>query len=220
MRRFSRVATGHVCDALEHLGVQHPCLSDRFRPLTSAKRFAGPAVTLELAASTTGSESRRLNELLEETVTSPSVVVIDAHGITSVAVFGDRAAYVARSKGATGALVNGGSRDLDGLEELGDFPVHAVARSLPASEGKVQAVGLQVTLVLDGVRIRSGDWIVGDESGICVVPAEQVEPVLELAEEREEIDNDSMAQLRSGSTLSEVHRHFKDDDVEAIRRLE
>lgn len=218
--RFTKVATGHVCDALEHVGVKAPCLSDRFRPLTNATHFAGPAVTLELAASTTGEESRRLNELLEDSVTTPSVVVIDAHGITSAAVFGDRAAFVARSKGATGAVLNGGARDVDGLNELGDFPVHAIARALPASEGKLQGLELQATVVLDGVRINVGDWIVGDESGICVVPADLAVRVLELAEEREEIDDDSMEKLRQGSSIRAVHRHFKDDDIEAIKRLE
>jgi hypothetical protein len=44
--------------------------------------------------------------------------------------------------------------------------------------------------------------------------------VLELAEERESIDNESFEGLRAGKTLREVHRHFKDDDVEEIGHTE
>jgi 4-hydroxy-4-methyl-2-oxoglutarate aldolase len=218
-RRLMEIDTGHVSDALERTGIRTPVLTDRFRPLTSAARFAGRAVTLELARSRTGSESRRLSELLDDAVHPASVVVIDAHGDTSATPFGDRAGLVAQRNGATGAVLHGGVRDVDGLNEL-RFPVHATARALPASEGKLQAVALNGPVVLDGVLIEPGDWLAGDSSGICVIPAASFERVLELAEERQAIDDESFEALRAGRTLSEAHRHFRDDDVEAIRVLE
>jgi hypothetical protein len=46
------------------------------------------------------------------------------------------------------------------------------------------------------------------------------ERVLVLAEEREQIDRESMVGLRAGKTLREVHRHFKDDDVGMIGQTE
>jgi regulator of RNase E activity RraA len=217
--RLLAVETGHVCDALEHVGVRTPALTDRFRPLTTATRFAGRAVTLVLARSRTGQESRRLSELLDDAVSPGTVVVIDAHADTTSTVFGDRAAYVAQRNGASGAVLNGGVRDIDGLNELG-FPVHALGRSLPASEAKLQGLAVNERVVLDGVLIDPGDWLVGDSSGICVIPADLMPRVLELAEERQAIDDESFEHLRAGLTMRESHRHFEDDDLEAIRGLE
>ena len=128
--RLMKIDTGHVSDALERVGVRTPVLSDRFRPFTSAARFAGRAVTLELARSRTGTESRRLSEFLDETVHPVSVGVIAAHVITTTTPFGDRAALVMQRNGATGAILDGAVRDVDALEALG-FPVHAVGRALP-----------------------------------------------------------------------------------------
>jgi regulator of RNase E activity RraA len=217
--RFRNVATGHICDALVHIGILTPVLTPRLRPLTSAIKMAGPAVTLKLAMSRTRDDSRRLNELLEDSVKPGDVVVIDAQGMLTAAVFGDRAAFTAQRSGAVGAILNAGSRDIDGLEDL-DFPVRAIGAALPASEGIFQGVELDGDVIIEGVLVRPGDWLVADESGTCVVPAEHLERVLELAEEREEIDEDSFEKLRAGKSMREVHRHFKDDDVDQIRRTE
>jgi 4-hydroxy-4-methyl-2-oxoglutarate aldolase len=217
--RFMEVATAHICDALEHVGIRTPTLPDTFHPVTQQTKFAGRAVTLRLAFSRTGSEPRRLNELVEDAARPGSVVVIDALGKTASTLFGDRAAFTAKRSGAVGAVVNGGCRDIDGLNELG-FPVHAIGRSLPASEGKYQGLEINGDVVFEGVLISAGDWIVADESGICVVPQQLADRVLVLAEEREQIDRESMAELRAGKTLREVHRHFKDDDVGMIGKTE
>lgn len=217
--RFMDVATAHICDALEHVGIRTPTLPDQFHPLTQMTKFAGIAVTLRLAFSRTGTEPRRLNELVEDAARPGSVVVIDALGKTGSTLFGDRAAFTAKRRGAVGAVVNGGCRDIAGLNELG-FPVHAIGRSLPASEGKYQGLEINGDVVFEGVLIRAGDWLVADESGICIVPQELAERVLVLAEEREQIDRESMAGLRAGKTLREVHRHFKDDDVGMIGKTE
>jgi regulator of RNase E activity RraA len=217
--RFMNCATGHICDALEHVGIRTPALTDQIHPVTELAKFAGPAVTLRLALSRTGGESRRLNEVVEDAARPGSVVVIDALGKLSSTLFGDRAAFTAKRSGAVGAVVYGGCRDIDGLNELG-FPVHAMGRSLPASEGKYQGLDINADVVLDGVLIQAGDWLVADGSGICVIPRDLATRVLELAEEREQIDRDSMDALRAGKTLREVHRHFHDDDVEEIANTE
>jgi 4-hydroxy-4-methyl-2-oxoglutarate aldolase len=218
-KRFLGVETGHICDALEHLGILTPVLSERFRPITRATKFAGPAITLKLSLSRTDRESRRLNDIVEGSADPGHVVVIDAAGFVHAAVFGDRAGFVAKRSGAVAAIINGGCRDVRGLDELG-IPVHGVGRALPASEGKFAGRGINSDLILDGVYLQAGDWLVGDESGICVIPKDLTLSVLTLAEEREEIDKDSVRDLKSGKTLGEVHRHFKDDDVDHIHETE
>lgn len=217
--RLMKIDTGHVSDALERVGIRTPVLSGRFRPFTSAASFAGRAVTLELARSRTGTESRRLSEFLDETVHPVSVPVIAAHGVITTTPFGDRAALVMQRNGALGAVLDGAVRDVAGLERLG-FPVHAVGRALPASEGKLQAVAINGPVVLDGVLVEPGDWLVGDSSGICVIPAGVLDEVLPLAEERQAVDDDSFEDLRAGRSMREAHRHFNDDDVDALRVLE
>ena len=217
--RFQRIATGHVADALEHLGVRTPMLRGGFRPLTNTTRMAGPAVTLEVCRSRFGTESRRLTEFLDETVDQGTVLVIDAQRINDTVLFGDRAGLRARMRGAVGAVINGYVRDIDGLETL-EFPVHALGAGIPASEGKLQGVRLNEDLVVNGILVQPGDWMVADPTGVCVVPRGIVSEVLELAEERDATDKESLVELRAGKTARDTHRHFKSDNADSIRSLE
>jgi regulator of RNase E activity RraA len=199
-QRFLAVQTGHLCDALEHAGVLTPQLLG-FRPFTSNAKFAGPAVTLRAALSRTGKEPRRLASFTENEMTPGCVAVIDGCGLTRSAMLGGRAAYKAQRYGASGIVVNAGLRDVDELEELG-IPVHGIGRSLAPSEGKYMCIGINEPVVIEGVLIRPGDWLVADKSGICVIPQELLMRALELAEEREEMDRWGMEGLKQGKSIS------------------
>jgi 4-hydroxy-4-methyl-2-oxoglutarate aldolase len=217
--RFKAIATGHIADALEHLGVRTPCLGPSLRPLSPEARMAGPAVTLELARNRMGTGSRGLAEFLDDVVDEGEVVVIDAKAVPECVLFGERAGMGALNRGAVGAIVNGYCRDVDGMQTLG-LPVHACGPALPASEGKLQAVRIKQDVVINGVLIQPGDWIVADVSGVCVVPRDLLERVLELAEEREEIDRETLVEMRAGKGLRDTHRHFRDEDLDAMQALE
>ena len=216
--RFRAIPTGHICDALEHEGIRTPVLPASLSPITASVHFAGPVTTLKLALCRTGKEPRRLQDL-KAAVTPGSVVLIDGQGILDSVLFGDRAATGAIRNGAVAAVVNGAVRDVDGLREL-DFPVFALSTGVPASEGRFMGVGLNVEVIIGGVLIEPGDWLVGDLSGICVIPHAMVERVLELAEERDQIDKESIVELKSGASFQKAHRHFRDDDPEHLRQVE
>jgi 4-hydroxy-4-methyl-2-oxoglutarate aldolase len=210
-QRFAEIETGHVADALEHVGVQTPVLGRSVAPLTEAKRFAGPVRTLLLARSRTGTESRQIIDLLEQ-ANEGDVLVVDAQGICDWAIFGDRAGLAAQKAGAVGVVVHGGVRDIDGVRKLG-LPVFATGPAIVASEGRLQGVTIDGPVVLDGVLIEAGDWLVADSAGICVVPATHMLEVLKLSEEREAIDRGSLSDMQDGASLRASHRHFHDDDA-------
>ncbi|SDX50185.1 Demethylmenaquinone methyltransferase [Arthrobacter sp. cf158] len=218
-KRFRAVLAGHVSDALEHVGIRTPHLSQAIQPITTNVAFAGPAATLRLAKCRTGNESRGLVKLKELHAKPGDVLLVDADGLTDAAVWGDRAALGAKKQNLAAAVVNGAVRDVAEFEKH-DWPVHAAGRSLRASEGVYQSVGFNVPIVIDGVLINPGDWLVGDESGIAVVPSEILMKVLELAEEREEIDRSSQVDIENGMSPSAAHRHFHDDDVAHLHSLE
>ncbi len=217
--RYLAVETAHVADALEKLGIRTPELPTDLVPVGRHARFAGPAATLRLALSRTGRESRGINVLIEDTAAPGDVLCIDAQGCRDSVLFGDRAALGALEHGCVGAVVNGIVRDVEGIDDLG-FPVHAVGAGLRASEGRFMAVGIDVDLVIGGVLVQPEDWLVGGRSGICVIPRDLVEQVLTLAEERDQVDKETLGEIRSGATLRSAHRHFRDDDHEEMRRLE
>jgi 4-hydroxy-4-methyl-2-oxoglutarate aldolase len=209
-QRLLAIDTGHICDALSHLGCVSPQLPDVIRPFTKAVKFAGPAATIRLVRTRSVTEPRRLIELIDRHIHPGTVVVVDADGCTEWSVFGARMALRTKLQGGLGAVVNGSIRDIEAMNDL-EFPVHALGRSLLASEGRFRSIAMDAEVTIQGVLIAGGDWLVGDSSGICVIPQAMLDEVVHLAEERERIDQDTLQSILAGGTLADAHRHFEDD---------
>ena len=60
-----------------------------------------------------------------------------------------------------------------------------------------------------GIQVRPGDIIMGDKSGVVVVPAEMMEQVLEKAEELYQKEEAMVAMIRSGKTMTEMDEAFQ-----------
>lgn len=216
---FTSVAVSHVDDALAHIGYTNTVLRG-IGPLTRpGLKMAGPAIILELVPARTPRAKRGLSAFLRDKITAGSVVVVAAHGITDYVAFGERAASVAAVKGAVGAVIDGGVRDISELLQ-GHFPVFAAGRGIHASEGFLEGIRVNEAVMCGGVKIEPGDWIVADDTGVVVVPADVVDKVAALAVEREELDKETLVEVAGGATGHSTHRHFRDDNTEWMREVE
>jgi regulator of RNase E activity RraA len=97
------------------------------------------------------------------------VVVVDTSGSTMTAVLGDLISTKARHRGLAGFVVDGLVRDLPGIRALGDFPVFArgVTPVGPLHRGPGE---INFPISAGGIVVHGGDVIVGDPTGIVVVP--------------------------------------------------
>ena len=58
-----------------------------------------------------------------------------------------------------------------------------------------------------GAVVSPGDWIVGDEDGVVVVPAARVESAIEIAERLYELERQIEAQVEQGADVAELLRY-------------
>jgi 4-hydroxy-4-methyl-2-oxoglutarate aldolase len=54
--------------------------------------------------------------------------------------------------------------------------------------------------VVGGVEVGAGDWIVGDDDGVTVIPADRLETVVTAGAARAEKEARLFAELRAGAT--------------------
>lgn len=95
------------------------------------------------------------------------VLVIDVGG-QMPAVWGELATNSAVNRRLAGVVVHGAIRDTRDIVRLG-LPVFAT--HVCAQAGEPKGLGeIGGTLRIQGLDVRPGDWIVGDEDGIVVVP--------------------------------------------------
>ena len=100
------------------------------------------------------------------------VIVIDAGGVGH-AVWGELATCSALQKKIAGVVINGAIRDVADIRKL-QFP--AFAKLVTPTAGEPKGFGeINVPISITGIQINPGDWIIGDEDGLMVIPSREAE---------------------------------------------
>ena len=74
-------------------------------------------------------------------------------------------------KGIAGVVIDGAVRDVDDIRAM-KFPLFA--KAIVPNAGEPKGFGeINAEIQCCGQCVRAGDWIVGDESGVVVIPAER-----------------------------------------------
>jgi 3-hexulose-6-phosphate synthase/6-phospho-3-hexuloisomerase len=138
------------------------------------------------------------------------VIVVDACG-GEIAVWGELASWSCKTKGVAGVVIDGAARDIDSIIDMG-FP--CFSRHIASNAGEPKGYGgIGHEIVCGGVTVRSGDWIVGDESGVVVIPQEHAVEVANRSIDVMERENRLREEIKKGGTLSSVMKLEKWEKV-------
>ena len=166
------------------------------RPLFVPCQIAGPAFPVTLPVG----DNLSLHHALARAPRG-SVLTVTC-GDTGHGFWGEITTVAAQARGIVGLVTDGAVRDSDAIRRL-NFPVFCGGIHIRGTaKEKLGSVGASV--VLGGVVIRAGDYVVADSDGIVIVPPEALERTLERAREREERERRIMAELRAGKTTIEL----------------
>jgi 3-hexulose-6-phosphate synthase/6-phospho-3-hexuloisomerase len=188
---LARVSSANLSDALH----RRPGLRG-IVCRTPGARMAGPATTVRTAP---GDWNKVVQAI--DRAGAGGVVVVDAGGAPP-AVWGELATQSARQLGLAGAVIDGAIRDTDAALELG-LPLFSRHVSPDAGDPKgLGEIGGEITV--GGQTVRPGDWIVGDDDGVMVLPKEQAVEYANRAQDVLETENRLRAEILAGSTLARV----------------
>jgi len=185
--RFLAVDCSNAADVLDSLGLPDQGLSPEFAPYPrDGGKLAGWAFTIrgQMAPyERGGGDPEKMAACAELT---PDSVSVWAGGGEGVCFFGELIAIGMKQRGSVGALVDGGVRDVAWLKQLG-YPVYARYRTPIQSIGRWKVTGYGMPVSLPGatarqVQVMPGDFVLGDDDGALVIPANVVEEVLQQAE--------------------------------------
>ncbi len=141
------------------------------------------------------------------------VAVINAEADQQCGHWGEMMSYSARQHGATGAVIDGGTRDLEGLAKIPGWSVFARYTTPTESKKRWRPVDFEVPIFVTGslttlIRINPGDRIVGDPDGLMVIPKELAVEVLLAVEKVEVAEQGTREDLANGSPVAEVYRKY------------
>ena len=100
------------------------------------------------------------------------VIVVDAGGI-GPALWGELATHSALQKKISGVIINGAIRDIAEIKKL-NFPVFT--KMIMPTAGEPKGFGeINVPINISGIQINPGDWIIGDDDGLMVIPSAEAD---------------------------------------------
>lgn len=197
---FSSLSTSNISDALDRLGIHGACLG--LVPIIAGVRFAGSAFTVHYVP--VGPVKGTVGDYIDD-VEPGSVVVLDNGGRVDCTVWGDLLTLAAHRKGISGTVIDGVCRDVPRIRELG-YPVFARGHFMATGKDRVQVDGINVPVHLGAIAVKPGDILVGDDSGVVVVPSEQAAPVLAAAQEISAAEERIEQAISRGEPLATARR--------------
>jgi regulator of RNase E activity RraA len=179
---FRHVEVASVSDALEQVLGKKLYMTHRMRPIFPSK-FAGFALTVHLREEE-NQDPAALNGMLSAIDDGPrnSVYVMQVDNGADIAGMGGLMGTAMSARNFSGAVIDGGVRDVAYLAKIG-FPVFATGIVPSTSVHHYRFAGANIPVQCDGVTVHPGDILVADPDGVAVVPRENAEKILALAQQ-------------------------------------
>lgn len=211
LRKFEALSTAAISDALDTFGITGGCQG--ISPVVSGLKMAGTAFTVKYVP--IGSVKGTVGDYIDD-LGPGDVVVLDNNGRTDCTVWGDILTVTAKMKGLAGTVIDGVCRDVPGIREE-KYPIFTRGRFMVTGKDRVMVQAMQIPVSIGKVQVKPGDILVGDDSGVVVVPWELSEEVLSSAQAIEEAENSIVQAVKSGLSLREVREKFGYHKLQAKR---
>lgn len=170
-----------LLDGVKAAGIDIPnggCMDMEINPVERGMNLVGTALTVE----SENGDNFPIHVASYSFAAEGYVMVIDGKNCRERAYFGDLIMGACQAVGFEGMVIDGATRDRDGNIELG-FPVFSRG-FMPRGPIKKNEGSINTPITCGGVKVCPGDLVVGDSDGVCVIPREYIERVLQEAEKK------------------------------------
>lgn len=206
--RFLEIYTAALADILDARGLRDQTLPPSVKPLALGTRLAGPAYTVSGKPVETAQYDTALRSVLRMLGEVPSGhVAVYACNHEVSAHLGELSVTSLKSRGVAGCVLDGGCRDVRFILEEG-FPVFCAYTTPEDSTWRWELEATQVPITIGRVRIEPGDWVVGDDDGVVVVPQAIADSVLVEAERKAATESEVRLAVRGGMTPLEAYERY------------
>ncbi|HZV51384.1 MAG TPA: RraA family protein [Candidatus Dormibacteraeota bacterium] len=208
-RRLAELPTAALSDALDALGLAGTM--GGISPLwgRSPYRMVGTARTVLQAprrvdAAPGVSYTKHLG-LVDGGLRPGDVVLVSTPSRVAASSWGFLLSLRCKVRGVAGTVLDGTVRDPAEILELGYALFVRTDQSCPAgSKFRLETVAVDVPITCGGVLVSPGDIVVGDDSGVVVIPPARVAEVIEGATAIVARERELARVIRAGGRFADV----------------
>jgi len=136
-------------------------------------------------------------------LTPDDVVVIGIAGGRPASSWGALLSLRSQQRGAVGTVIDGPVRDPSEIAALG-YPLFHQPTSCPAgSRLRLATLAIDQPVPCGGVQVAPGAIVVGDDSGVVVIPAARADDVIAAAQRIAEAEQRLSDRLSAGGAFTE-----------------
>jgi 3-hexulose-6-phosphate synthase/6-phospho-3-hexuloisomerase len=185
------VSSSNISDAMHRKGAMRG-----IHPINLGTKIVGRAVTVQTFAGDWAKPVEAID------IAGPGDVLVIYNGSNNIAPWGGLATLSCKNKGIEGVVVDGAVRDVDEIRAL-NYPIFS--SGITPNAGDPKGMGeINAEITCGGQLVRPGDYIVGDDSGVVVIPKERAYEIARRAKEVEKTESRLYEEIRRGKTLSQV----------------
>jgi regulator of RNase E activity RraA len=177
-----RFYTPLVSDTMEKLGIQSGALHYSIQQIISDphQKVCGLAFPCRVTPTNEYVEIHTLLEMVDS-IPEHAFVIVSSDRPIDAALWGGLMSARAKSRGAVGAAVNGGVRDIEQIADLG-FPVFGTSRCIRDIRRRGYMAKYNVPVFTGGITVVPGDIIFADANGVIAIPREKFDVIYEELE--------------------------------------
>ena len=201
LQRLKEFDTCVVSDALDRVGIAGVAVG--LGQLSVDEKIAGHVRTVELAPD--NGEQRNTVHLGASAILAAAQgdVIVVAGGRSDAAGWGGLLTFAAQQRGVAGVIVDGACRDIPEALEMG-FPIYGRGAIPTSARKRLFQKSNGETVVVCGVSVAEGDYVVADASGVVFVPRSRISEVISIADEIATAEAGFLEELRSGTAIDRV----------------
>lgn len=204
--RLSRLDACAVSDAMDKLDLRGSVSGLARR--AGSRRIAGRVMTFRLAEFDKAPPNhdgsvRHLGTTAIESALPGDIIVAEQRTGLDAACWGGILTLGAKLKGVAGVIAEGPVRDVDEAISY-DFPLFSRATTVCTARSRLVEAETGGTITVGEIRVKAGDFVIGDLSGVVFVCASEIERVLNVAEKLVAREAAMAKALLAGSPITDV----------------
>lgn len=206
VKRLLRIDCCAVSDAMDKLGLKDQVVSG-LEQRSATRRIAGRVVTYRLVPAAEAPQAmgapRHLGTTAIEAAVAGDVIVVEQRTGIDAGSWGGILTLGAKVRGVAGVVADGPVRDIDEARAY-DFPVYCRSLTARTARSRVAEVECNGPVLIGGVAVRPGDYVIADASGVAFIPAADALRVLDAAEAIAGREAAMAKALLAGKPITEV----------------